>query len=218
MNGGSSNNSSGKSTNLPLIEFSHASSDSAAANGDNGGIVEQSNARSPNGIFANNFLGPEEAANMKDLALSSDNAENDSDSADEEDELFSRKTTGSGGGSGSRIEASDGAPASSNIVQRFSQQRHVFLGKCAVVVSIAAVIFVTLFFLIQAVFKKSAAGSGAKSRHVSVTTLASHAACSHITVEDVWIRGYPKMGIEGPLRLLDVNSDGILDIIVPFAS
>ncbi|PAA71893.1 hypothetical protein BOX15_Mlig025309g1 [Macrostomum lignano] len=251
MNGGSSNNSSGKSTNLPLIEFSHASSDSAAANGDNGGIVEQSNARSPNGIFANNFLGPEEAANMKDLALSSDNAENDSDSADEEDELFSRKTTGSGGGSGAggggggggggreskplmaprraRTSSSDSASNATvtlRMPKPFKNRRKVsrcylflvFLGKCAVVVSIAAVIFVTLFFLIQAVFKKSAAGSGAKSRHVSVTTLASHAACSHITVEDVWIRGYPKMGIEGPLRLLDVNSDGILDIIVPFAS
>jgi hypothetical protein len=42
--------------------------------------------------------------------------------------------------------------------------------------------------------------------------------CSRIEVEDVWVRGIPKLMTESAFRLLDVNKDGVLDIIFGFAT
>jgi hypothetical protein len=42
--------------------------------------------------------------------------------------------------------------------------------------------------------------------------------CDHIEVEDVWITALPKLLTESAFRLLDVNEDGILDIIFGFAT
>ena len=42
--------------------------------------------------------------------------------------------------------------------------------------------------------------------------------CSRIEVKDVWISGFPKMITESSIRLLDVNRDGVLDIILGFGT
>ena len=42
--------------------------------------------------------------------------------------------------------------------------------------------------------------------------------CSHIEVEDVWVKGIPKLMTESAFRLLDVNKDGVLDILFGFAT
>lgn len=42
--------------------------------------------------------------------------------------------------------------------------------------------------------------------------------CDNIQVEDVWTLGLPKLLTESAFRLVDVNQDGILDIIVGFAT
>ncbi|KAL4229159.1 hypothetical protein ACF0H5_012197 [Mactra antiquata] len=42
--------------------------------------------------------------------------------------------------------------------------------------------------------------------------------CDHIEVEDVWTVGLPKLLTESAFRLVDVNQDGILDIIFGFAT
>ncbi|GFR94565.1 hypothetical protein ElyMa_000921900 [Elysia marginata] len=42
--------------------------------------------------------------------------------------------------------------------------------------------------------------------------------CDHIKVEDVWVVGFPKLLTESAFRLVDVNSDGVLDVILGFAT
>lgn len=42
--------------------------------------------------------------------------------------------------------------------------------------------------------------------------------CDHIEVEDVWTVGIPKLLTESAFRLVDVNQDGVLDIILGFAT
>ena len=42
--------------------------------------------------------------------------------------------------------------------------------------------------------------------------------CSDLSVEDVWVIGLPKVLTESAFRLVDVNQDGTLDIILGFAT
>ena len=42
--------------------------------------------------------------------------------------------------------------------------------------------------------------------------------CSDFEVEDVWVKGFPKLLTESAFRLVDVNRDGVLDIIMGFAT
>ncbi|VDI56209.1 Hypothetical predicted protein [Mytilus galloprovincialis] len=42
--------------------------------------------------------------------------------------------------------------------------------------------------------------------------------CNNIKVEDVWTVGLPKLNTESSFRLVDVNSDGILDVIFGFGT
>ena len=42
--------------------------------------------------------------------------------------------------------------------------------------------------------------------------------CSKIEVEDVWVVGIPKLMTESAFRLLDVNGDGVHDILFGFAT
>eukprot|EP00106_Octopus_bimaculoides_P010095 XP_014777537.1 PREDICTED: uncharacterized protein LOC106874346 [Octopus bimaculoides] len=42
--------------------------------------------------------------------------------------------------------------------------------------------------------------------------------CSNVEVEDVWVVGLPKLTTESAIRLVDVNSDGELDIIFGFGT
>lgn len=42
--------------------------------------------------------------------------------------------------------------------------------------------------------------------------------CSDIKVEDVWVVGLPKLLTESAMRLLDVNQDGVNDIIMGYAT
>jgi hypothetical protein len=42
--------------------------------------------------------------------------------------------------------------------------------------------------------------------------------CSHIEIEDVWVRGVPKLITESSIRLVDVNEDGILDVVIGFGT
>ncbi|KAK3581051.1 hypothetical protein CHS0354_013959 [Potamilus streckersoni] len=42
--------------------------------------------------------------------------------------------------------------------------------------------------------------------------------CDSIQVEDVWVKGFPKLLTETAFRLVDVNKDGVLDVILGFAT
>lgn len=42
--------------------------------------------------------------------------------------------------------------------------------------------------------------------------------CNNIKVEDVWTVGLPKLNTESSFRLLDVNQDGVLDIVFGFGT
>jgi len=42
--------------------------------------------------------------------------------------------------------------------------------------------------------------------------------CADLTVSDVWIQTFPKLTSETPIRLNDVNNDGVLDAIVGFGT
>ncbi|KAL3885796.1 hypothetical protein ACJMK2_025834 [Sinanodonta woodiana] len=42
--------------------------------------------------------------------------------------------------------------------------------------------------------------------------------CDSIQVEDVWVKGFPKLLTESAFRLVDVNKDGVLDVILGFAT
>jgi len=42
--------------------------------------------------------------------------------------------------------------------------------------------------------------------------------CGQLSVEDVWVSGFAKLMTESALRLLDVNADGVLDVLLGFAT
>ncbi|PVD27593.1 hypothetical protein C0Q70_12757 [Pomacea canaliculata] len=42
--------------------------------------------------------------------------------------------------------------------------------------------------------------------------------CDNVEVEDVWVVGFPKLLTESAFRLVDVNQDGVLDVILGFAT
>ncbi|XP_060079842.1 uncharacterized protein LOC132559243 [Ylistrum balloti] len=42
--------------------------------------------------------------------------------------------------------------------------------------------------------------------------------CDSLSVEDVWVMGFPKLITESAFRLVDVNQDGVLDIILGFGT
>ena len=42
--------------------------------------------------------------------------------------------------------------------------------------------------------------------------------CSELSVDDVWVSGFAKLMTESALRLLDVNEDGTLDVLLGFAT
>lgn len=42
--------------------------------------------------------------------------------------------------------------------------------------------------------------------------------CDTVEMEDVWVASFPKLLTESAFRLVDVNQDGVLDVILGFAS
>jgi len=44
------------------------------------------------------------------------------------------------------------------------------------------------------------------------------AGCGELSVSDVWVSGFAKLMTESSLRLLDVNADGVLDVLLGFAT
>ena len=42
--------------------------------------------------------------------------------------------------------------------------------------------------------------------------------CDTVEVEDVWVASFPKLLTESAFRLVDVNQDGVLDVILGFAT
>lgn len=44
------------------------------------------------------------------------------------------------------------------------------------------------------------------------------APCDNIKVEDVWVKQFPKLLTESAFRTVDVNSDGIEDVIFGYAT
>ena len=42
--------------------------------------------------------------------------------------------------------------------------------------------------------------------------------CDTVEVEDVWVASFPKLLTESAFRLVDVNQDGVLDVILGFAA
>lgn len=45
-----------------------------------------------------------------------------------------------------------------------------------------------------------------------------HLPCSSLNVSDVWVVGFPKLLTESAIRMVDVNSDGVLDVVLGFAT
>jgi len=59
------------------------------------------------------------------------------------------------------------------------------------------------------------------SRPGHVTTpapLPVEVGCGELSVDDVWVSGFAKLMTESALRLLDVNDDGVLDVLLGFAT
>ena len=42
--------------------------------------------------------------------------------------------------------------------------------------------------------------------------------CRHVSVEDVWVLPVAKLLTESAIRLLDVNQDSVLDVVMGFAT
>jgi hypothetical protein len=42
--------------------------------------------------------------------------------------------------------------------------------------------------------------------------------CNNLEIDDVWTVGLPKLNTESAFRLVDVNSDGVLDVIFGFGT
>ena len=42
--------------------------------------------------------------------------------------------------------------------------------------------------------------------------------CDQVKVSDVWVVGIPKLLTESAFRLLDINQDGVLDVVLGFAT
>jgi len=42
--------------------------------------------------------------------------------------------------------------------------------------------------------------------------------CGELSVDDVWVSGFAKLMTESALRLLDINHDGVLDVLLGFAT
>jgi len=42
--------------------------------------------------------------------------------------------------------------------------------------------------------------------------------CGELAVDDVWVSGFAKLMTESALRLVDVNADGVLDVLMGFAT
>lgn len=42
--------------------------------------------------------------------------------------------------------------------------------------------------------------------------------CTHFEVEDVWVQNFPKLTTESAIRLIDINNDETLDVIIGFGT
>jgi len=51
-----------------------------------------------------------------------------------------------------------------------------------------------------------------------VATSETLVGCDEIRVDDVWVAGLPKLMTESAVRLLDVNRDGVEDVLIGFAT
>jgi len=55
--------------------------------------------------------------------------------------------------------------------------------------------------------------------HVTTPTpLPVDVGCGQLSVDDVWVNGFAKLMTESALRLLDVSGDGVLDVLLGFAT
>ena len=81
---------------------------------------------------------------------------------------------------------------------------------CCWIKPILSILFA--FILIALIYYNSATSSS----HSPVDDVIS--GCQNLTKETVWIKGFPKLMTESAFRLVDVNQDGILDILFGFAT
>ena len=81
---------------------------------------------------------------------------------------------------------------------------------CCWIKPILSVFFAIL--LIALIYYNSATSSS----HLPVDDVIS--GCQNLNKETVWIKGFPKLMTESAFRLVDVNQDGILDILFGFAT
>lgn len=42
--------------------------------------------------------------------------------------------------------------------------------------------------------------------------------CTDLKAHDIWVKSFPKLTAEAPLKLNDVNGDGIQDIIIGYGT
>lgn len=91
------------------------------------------------------------------------------------------------------------------------------LKKCIIFTCCVVLIILTLVLVYVFNHQKIKDKKQLLSQHTDTDT-SDTKGCDHIEVEDVWITALPKLLTESAFRLLDVNQDGILDIIFGFAT
>jgi len=102
-------------------------------------------------------------------------------------------------------------PLSIGKIKIFKPRRRnrALLRKCLTMcLSILAVVFVVIY-----VFKMRSSFSQSSNKYKSSLT-----ACDELETLPVWNKTFPMLTIESALRLVDVNNDTILDVIVPFGT
>lgn len=89
---------------------------------------------------------------------------------------------------------------------------YIILWKTAKEIYFLGIIFL-IVFLINIFMKNIPEANLSKDRSEAIIM-----PCTKIVTEDVWVKTFPMLTTETAIRLNDVNSDGIEDIIVGFGT
>ena len=103
--------------------------------------------------------------------------------------------------------------------------------KAFYVIMMLSVISLVTFVLFRITHDYNVSLDKSKEEHMHVTVLPNGTTikvpekieveilpCTSFDVEDVWTQNFPMYQTEGPFRLVDVNKDGTLDIIMTFST
>jgi hypothetical protein len=95
-----------------------------------------------------------------------------------------------------------------------------FVYLCIVLTLTSVIVFYVAMMLMAARLTSTQSTFAAAVTAVSsvATSTSNIIGCDEIQVDDIWTAGYPKLMTESALRLLDVNDDGVLDVLIGFAT